>query len=265
MNRLAVSEFVRIINTIDQSKHRSEVFRDFCELAFCALAKNASPFEEQRQKLEAQYMAVVARYRDKDEVRKMPDLMGIALPQLANGGCDFFGVLAGELNVLDAKMGQFFTPYHVSRLMAEITLSDATTLIEQKGFITLDEPAAGAGGMVLACADFIERQGHDLETSLWVEATELSQSTFHMCYVQLAARGLAGKVFHGNTLSMKMQSYAYLPATPLFLAKHGDPFKDQREEQKHQAEQEAKFVKERELTKFETIPKVNAATQLKLF
>lgn len=72
----AVKEVVRLINSIDQSKFRSAVFADFCELAYCALAKNASPFAEQRDALEAQYMEVVGRYRNKDDVRKMPRFWG---------------------------------------------------------------------------------------------------------------------------------------------------------------------------------------------
>jgi hypothetical protein len=70
-----VSQFVKVLNGIDQSKSRTEVFADFCELSYCALAKAASPFTDQKDALEVQYMQVVGRYRDKDDVRKMPALL----------------------------------------------------------------------------------------------------------------------------------------------------------------------------------------------
>jgi len=49
-----------------------------------------------------------------------------------------------------------------------------------------------------------------------------------MCQVQLAARGLADRGIRGDSLSMEVFSWAYLPATPMFLNMHGDPFAEQR-------------------------------------
>ncbi len=225
----AAKEFVRLLNDIDRSKYRTEVFSDFCEMSYCALAKNASPFAEQQDALETQYMEVVGRYRDKDDVRKMPELMGIALGEIGNGGCDFLGMVAGEIGALESKLGQFFTPYEVSRLMAEINLADVDRMIEEQGFITACEPAAGAGGMLMALADVIEGKGHNLETTVWIEAVELSRSTYHMCYLQCAARGLAGKIICGNSLSLEVFTGAYTAAAPAFFNANGDPFAKQKE------------------------------------
>jgi len=265
MPKSSIQEFVKTINEIDQSKHRSEVFADFCELSYCALAKTACPIEKQRNDLEAQYMSVVGRYRNKDDVRKMPKLLGLAMGELSTGGCDFLGSVAGELGVLDSKLGQFFTPYDISRLMAEITIVDLPKKIEKQGFITVDEPAAGAGGMLLAVADFVETKGYELETTLWVQARELSRPTYYMCYIQLAARGIAGQVICGNTLSMETFTSAFLPATSKFFIKNGDPFKEQREAQQQEFERHEKTTSERKQTKFEDISISTVATQLALF
>jgi len=131
MTASSVKEFVRLLNDIDRSKRRGEVFADFCELAYCAIAKKASPFEDQREALETQYMAVVGRYHDKGDIRKMPEMMAMALGEIGNGGCDYLGQIAGELGSLDSHLGQFFTPYEVSRMMAEISLGDADRIIEE--------------------------------------------------------------------------------------------------------------------------------------
>ncbi len=220
MNELA-KQFVATINDINQSKHRDEVFRDFCNMAYCALAKPCQPNATERDRLEAQYMEVVKRYRNKDDIREnMPKLLSLTVLGLSNGNCDFLGEVAGELGVLDAKLGQFFTPYHISKMMAQINLVGAKEHIEQKGYLTVQEPAVGAGGMLLAVADVVEDLGVKLETSLWIDAVELSVSTFHMAYVQLAARGIAGVVRRGNSLSHEMFESVFLPATPHFLTAH---------------------------------------------
>lgn len=113
--------------------------------------------------------------------------------------------------------------------MAEINLSNVDQMIDEQGFITLQEPAAGAGGMLMAVADVIEGKGHNLETSVWIEAVELSRSTYHMCYLQCAARGLAGKIICGNSISLEVFTGAYTAAAPVFLNANGDPFAKQKE------------------------------------
>lgn len=236
-----VKQVVKLINDIDQSKPRRVVFADFCEMAYCALAKNASPFLEQQDALETQYMEVVGKYRNKDDVRKMPEILALSLAEIGKGGVDFLGQVAGELDVLDSKLGQFFTPYEVSRLMAEMNLIDVDRMMGEQSFITVSEPAAGAGGMLMALADVIENKGYHLETAVWVEAVELSQPTFHMCYVQCTARGLAGKVTCGNSLSLDVFTSAYTAAAPVFLTANGDPFAKQKERAKQwEAEESAR-------------------------
>ncbi|MGB3316781.1 MAG: N-6 DNA methylase, partial [Albidovulum sp.] len=198
-----VARFVRCMADIDGSKSRTEVFRDFCELAFCTLAKTAAQNAEEAERREANYMEVVGRYRNKDDVRKMPELLSMAVLALNLGGIDFLGRVAGEIGALDSDMGQFFTPYEISRLNAEMSLGDARGIVAEHGFLTLGEPAAGAGCMVIAAADTLEAQGIDPARQLWVEAVELNRSTFHMCYIQTALRGIAGVVIHGNSLSLE--------------------------------------------------------------
>ena len=55
------------------------------------------------------------------------------------------------LNLGNAGKGQFFTPYHISKLMAEITFIDGQKDIENKDIITLSEPCSGSGGIINNC------------------------------------------------------------------------------------------------------------------
>ncbi len=222
----AVKDFLRALDRLDHSKGRREVFNDFCEMFYCALAKPASPFADQRDQLEAQYMRVVGRYRNKAHVRAMPAMVEILGPTITAGGRDVLGEIAAEVGALNAHVGQFFTPYHVSRAIAEMTMTNAESLLADRGFFTLCEPACGSGGMVIAAADTLEAKGIAL-CDCWVEATELAPSVYHMAYVQMALRRIAGKVVCGNSLSGEVYNFAYTPAAPEFVLKHGHPFADQ--------------------------------------
>jgi hypothetical protein len=215
-----VAAFIKRMNDIDRSKRRTEVFRDFCEMAYLALAKTtAHPAKYDAN--EAEYMGCVRRYRDKDDVRKMRDLLEIAVAAIAPGSRDFLGEVTAEVGTLDSSLGQFFTPYDVSRLIAEMNLYDAKSIIEDRGFITLQEPAAGAGGMVIAAADTLEKQGFDPSFCLWFEATEISRSAFHMLHIQTAYRGLSGRNIHGNSLTLEKFGSNLTPNALHFLAQRG--------------------------------------------
>ena len=105
---------------------------------------------------------------------RLPELLAIAWQAIEHGGCDFLGSVASQMEVLNARIGQFFTPYTVSRMIAEMSLQDIAPIIEANGFVTISEPACGAGGMVLAAADVLQKQGLDIGTQMLVNAVDIS-------------------------------------------------------------------------------------------
>jgi hypothetical protein len=218
-----VKAFIKRITALDREKSPYDTFRDFCEMAFCAYAKTTAPTPERAQELEDRYMQIVSTYRDKDTVRSYPELLGlaaIAIPQ----GCDFLGSVATQMEVLNAQIGQFFTPYEVTRFMAMMSLDDAEALIRQNGFLTLQEPASGAGGMVLAAAQALQDNGFDPGMHMLVNAIDVSPLCFHMTFLQLTLRGIPALVEHGNTLSGERFARAWTPATTAFYLHHGRLF-----------------------------------------
>jgi hypothetical protein len=168
-------------------------------------------------------MNVVARYPP-DDIRTMPKLLALTQLAVASGGCDFLGIIAGDLELLDTKLGQLITPYPLSRLLAEMTLGDPTALIAKRGFITLQEPARGAGGMIIAAADVLEKRGFDPTFALYVEALDVASLCFKMTYLQLSLRGIPATVRHANTLSREVLESASTPAFLPFVQRHRDAF-----------------------------------------
>jgi len=164
------------------------------------------------------------------EASKMPELLSLTTLAINEGNCDFLGEIAAEIEALDKKNGQFFTPYHISKCMAAINLAGAQTIINEQGFITINDPAAGAGCMILACADYLEEQGNDIATTMSAYVTELSRMTYHMLFVQLSMRGIPAAVFHGNSLSLEVYESAYTPTAIYFFDKHGQLFDEERKD-----------------------------------
>ena len=218
-------DFIKILDEMDRSKHRQDHFRNFCEMTYCAYAKLTALNEERADQLEEQYMSIVGTYKNKDDVRLMPKLVSLTFQALHKKGCDFLGEIAGEIDALDKKNGQFFTPYDVSKMMALMTLPDIEPLIKEDGFFSMSDPAAGAGCMILAAADIVDEQGFDYSEIMSVQAVELNESTYHMLFVQLALKGIAADVINGNSLSLGVFETAHTPAALHFVGKHGKLFR----------------------------------------
>jgi hypothetical protein len=214
--------FIKELSRLDSSKTITEKFRDFCELAYCSYAKLTAN-RDRAVTLEKRYMQIVSTYPDKDTIRAYPALLAQAYIAV-NERQDFLGIVANEIGALDARAGQFFTPFHVCQLMAEISLVGAGSLIRDQGFLTLNEPTAGAGAMILATADVLERQGFDPRIHLIVKAQDISQLCFHMCFLQLTFRAIPALVERANTLSLEVFESAWTPASYIFHSKHGRLF-----------------------------------------
>ena len=159
--------FIKAFESLAHHRERHDVLADFLDMGVCAIRKTTLPPGPAADAIEDQYMAVVKRNAVED-VRKMPELLTITALAVQEGGCDFLGQVVADLELINGHMGQFFTPYDVSRMIAEMTLRDAGDLIREKGFVTVAEPASGAGGMIIAAADVIEKQGFDIGRQLYV-------------------------------------------------------------------------------------------------
>jgi hypothetical protein len=216
-------QFIKAFERLANHRERHDVLADFLEMAVCAIRKKTLPAGPAADAIEEQYMAVVKRNTPED-VRAMPALLTITALAVQEGGSDFLGQVVADLELINGHMGQFFTPYDVSRMIAEMTLQDAGEVIREKGFITVAEPASGAGGMIIAAADVIEKQGFDIGQQLYVDATDISPMCFKMTYLQASLRGIPAIIRRGNTLSLEMFDHAVTPAFLPFYLTHREAF-----------------------------------------
>lgn len=185
--------------------HRYDVFRDFIIMAACSL-HNAVQKDDGR---EAEYMEIIGRYGPEDR-QTFPKLMALLVAMLDPEPRDILGPLYMELEVASRDQGQFFTPPEVSNLMAEMTWSDQQ--ISDRPFVTLQEPACGAGGMVLAFVKSMIDRGHDPSRKLWTQCIDVDRLAALMAYVQLSLWHVPGEILVGNTLSWEHRERWLTPA-----------------------------------------------------
>lgn len=212
-----------IVRTIQRLSHRHSVwhvFADFCEMSALAIA-NAVDWP-QRDAREAEYLRLVKRYT-KEEMAEFPAMYGALVEAMEPGaaddlaaypsGRDVLGGVFHELELHNHWTGQYFTPYSVARMMAEMTVHDATTaIIAERGYVTAQEPACGSGVMVIALADALAARKINYQQSLHVTAVDVDIKCVHMAYVQFSLLHIPAVIVHGNSLTLEEHSHWYTPA-----------------------------------------------------
>jgi hypothetical protein len=191
-------------------RHRPHsVFSDFCEVSAIALS-NAVDLV-QREQREARYLQIAGTY-SRDELTRFAHMLGCVTEALEDGMHDCLGKLFMGLEMANHWKGQFFTPDELCRLMARMTLVDAQATIAEQGFITISEPASGAGAMVIAMADALREMGLNYQQCMHVTTVDVDQTAAHMCYVQLSLLHVPAIVVVGNSLTNEERAHWYTPA-----------------------------------------------------
>lgn len=196
-------EFLRVFNQLT-NRHRSwDVLRDFIVMYACALS---NPVDKQHyDEREALYLRTIKKY-NKQEQPLFSELAAHTVMALEeNPEQDFLGSIFMSLNLGNQHNGQFFTPYHVCELMAEVSMQDSVLKIEKEGYITINDPCCGAGATLIAgvhaAKKRLEKAGYNYQNHVFVVAQDIDMTVALMCYIQLSLLGVAGYVKVGNSLT----------------------------------------------------------------
>lgn len=204
-----------LVKLIEQLRYKHstwQVFSDFVEMA--ALSVSNSVDLAQHAAREERYLAIVKRY-DAEEVALFPQMFAELVNALEDGFDDVLGRVFHDLELHSKWHGQFFTPYELSRALAEVTLGDREEVdrkIAERGYITALEPACGAGAMIIALAETLKERGVNYQHALHVTAVDIDPKCVHMAYLQFALLGIPAVVVHGNSLSLEEKAHWYTPA-----------------------------------------------------
>lgn len=203
------AEFVRLLRGNTGRTPLHTAFSDFCELA--ALSFSNAVDLLQHEKRETRYRAIVSKYR-REEVERFPRMLAELVQMHENEFGDHLGRLFQALELSNHWVGQFFTPYPLARLMAGMSAGDVAAQVRERGFVTVSEPACGAGGMLIAFAEAVLDQGVNYQQAMHATAIDIDALAVHMAYVQLSIRHVPAIVVHGNALSLEEWGHWVTPA-----------------------------------------------------
>ncbi|MFI3173941.1 MAG: N-6 DNA methylase [Bacillota bacterium] len=206
-DRRAEKEFLKTFKQLTHRHRAWDVWRDFVILSACAFSNAVDKqFYDEREKL---YMRSIRKY-NKEESCLFPELLTHMILALErNPEQDFLGTIYMDLHLGNSDGCQFFTPYHVCQLMADITLDGIMDVVRENGYCSISDTCSGAGATLIAGINEtkkqLEKENLNYQNHVLVVAQEIDFVTGLMCYIQLSLLGVAGYVKIGNSLTDPMR------------------------------------------------------------
>ncbi|EMW5424187.1 N-6 DNA methylase [Enterococcus faecalis] len=143
-------KMAKLMKELCGKRNMYEVFFDFTKMSACSISNvfDKVHFEE-REKL---YLSIQEKYTE-EEQEKFHKLFALLVEALEETTTDILGELYMTLEIANKDAGQFFTPYNVARLMAEMNFSENDEQLKNGKPVVFYEPCIG-GGVTLV-------KGHD--------------------------------------------------------------------------------------------------------
>lgn len=201
MNEATSKEYNQKIEWLSGRHGAWTVFSDFIAMAAISIRNSVNLLDWEEK--EKQYLDLIKKYK-KEELEKFPEILGELIMALEKEPSDILGQVFMEMDLGNKWKGQFFTPMPVAELMAEVSIDQIRKTIDKDGYITVNEPAAGAGAIIIALAKVLEQHGYNYQKQMVVITQDTDIKSVYMAYIQLSLLGIPAKVIHANTLTLEV-------------------------------------------------------------
>ena len=218
-------EFLDRFNTLCRSRNSWQVWSDVITTMACALANSVNKENSDFQKREDEYKECIERLGGVQVPSEMFALMTMALDE--NPEQDFLGSMFMKLELGSHWKGQFFTPYNICKLMAEINCEELATQIEEKGWVSVNDCACGAGATLIGMVNAMRLRNVNFQNHALFVAQDIDRVAAMMCFIQLSLLGCSGYVVVADTLTNPLTGSALQPTpnenqeiwyTPMFYS-----------------------------------------------
>lgn len=202
-------EFLDLFQKLCYSRSAWEVWADLMSVMACSISNAVDRVPEHFEAREKEYERCIKRIGSVDIAAKVLSIVVMALEN--NPDQDFLGAMYMKLNLGNHWKGQFFTPYSVCHLMAEMTVGNGEEKIKEKGWISIGDPCVGGGAMMIAAANVFRRKNINYQNHVIFAGQDIDRVVAMMAYIQLSLLGCAGYIVVGNSLLHPLCGHILFP------------------------------------------------------
>lgn len=202
-------ELVSEIKSLAYPQGLNTVFTTFLEITAVSIAAQMDP--DNAVEREKRYEEIASKMKPEtlSSYARMIALLYMAILEHMDDPCDILGDIYHKLCLNNEWNGQFFTPDHISRLMAQ--LANPVEDLEEKKAPIINEPACGSGSMIIGAIWAMKRDNFDYQRNCFFVAQDIDIRCVWMTYIQMSLYKIPGVVVHGDTLAMEEWSRWYTP------------------------------------------------------
>jgi len=186
-------EFINILNGLSTEKTHYDVFSDWLTLLAAALYRWKND-----KNTEDEYMNTARRY-DREDLERHAQLLAVTFQALEAYEHDFLGDIFLSENLSNDKKSQYFTPFHISKIMAEATFLENEP--PDNKIITICDPCCGSGVMLIAAALTLKERGFNYQKNALFVGTDIDARCARMAFIQLSILNIPAVINCGNTLT----------------------------------------------------------------
>lgn len=194
---ISINNIVKKIQSTDQKYNYDEIFFDWIKAMFYVYANscNRDGYEDREEKFN--------RLAEKHGVKTMQifyECQAELVMLFEKRIDDYLGKIHHLLGVHNKMKGQFFTPFHIAKMMAETQVSGVIKELE-KGKIKINDSACGSACLILGMLAVLKEKGINYQKRIFINCSDLDENAIQMAYIQLSLTGAAAKCENKNALT----------------------------------------------------------------
>lgn len=195
-----MEEIIKIITNMSGKYSSTFIFDDFVKMVAISLSNSTDIIRDMVwKKRENQYKTIISKYT-KEELCNFVKILAILVNLFDERIYDYLGYIYMKCEMGNSKTGQFFTPFNLSELTAKLSTDDIEKIKQTDDVITLNEPACGGGGLILAYLKILKDNNINYQKRVKIVAQDLDFRSVYMTYIQLSLVGARAKIAQGDTL-----------------------------------------------------------------
>lgn len=202
-------EFVKLFERLAYSRSAWQVWEDLMTVMACSISNAVDRTPDRFNSREEQYRQSIKKLGGVEIPAQMLWIITMALEQ--NPDQDFLGKMYMNLNMGNHWKGQFFTPYNICKMMSQMTVGTVDRQIEEQGYISICDPACGAGATLIAAANTLKGSKYNFQNHVIFVGQDVDRVVAQMCYIQLSLLGCAGYICVGNTITNPLTGPVLFP------------------------------------------------------
>lgn len=196
----SISNIVKKIQSTDQKYNYDEIFFDWIKAMFYTYANscNKDGYEDREEK----FNRLVEKHGAKTMQMFYECQAELVMLFEEKGIDDYLGKIHHQLGVHNKMKGQFFTPFHLAKMMAETQVSEVIKELEKgKGKIKITDSACGSACLLLGMLAVLKEKGINYQKNIMLVCSDLDENAIQMAYIQLSLTGVAAKCENKNALT----------------------------------------------------------------